>query len=338
MKLALVGQQEYYACHYESDIDSLFDVYKCQLKFDAPFEYYEKLIEFAPDVTIVFRGELISPAVISRLSGVKIAYSTEPFPKIIDGDVMYTVDSLGRFKHFLGSFNSDFDYIFHYDESSKTFLESQGVFLSGFGPLPIATDTYIPIDIPKNRQIVFLGRSSEHREKYLGLLKREFDVLHLAHGWPGLGAHSVPDLLQAISGTQIVLNIHAEPELSWEPRVQQMLSCGSLLLSEKISPNKILEAGVDYLEFGDPWDLYQQCEEILKNSDLFDGVRLSGLHKVQANLSAKIWFPMFVNKCLSNFYGRAELEKILLNLTGLEYALIAKELNHLSILASSNHS
>ena len=57
--------------------------------------------------------------------------------------------------------------------------------LSGFVPLPIATETLKPLGTDPWRDILFFGRSTARREAAMGLLKREFDVLHIAHGFPG---------------------------------------------------------------------------------------------------------------------------------------------------------
>jgi len=58
-----------------------------------------------------------------------------------------------------------------------------------------------------------------------GLLKRDCNFLHIAHGVVRQEAlayyHSAP----------IGLNIHADSELSWEPRVQQLMTCGLLVVS-----------------------------------------------------------------------------------------------------------
>ena len=61
---------------------------------------------------------------------------------------------------------------------------------------------------PFFRDLTFIGRSTEHRERHFGPLKRDCNFLHIAHGVVGQEAlayyHSAP----------IGLNIHAEPGLS----------------------------------------------------------------------------------------------------------------------------
>jgi len=67
---------------------------------------------------------------------------------------------------------------------------------------------------PFFRNLTFIGRSTEHRERHFGRLKRDCNFLHIAHGIAGKEAlayyHSAP----------IGLNVHAEPGLSCEPRVE----------------------------------------------------------------------------------------------------------------------
>src|SRR5262245_48650989 len=233
LRLAFVGQREYFRCHYEHDLDGLYDVREFQLLWNPPEGYYEPLLDFNADVNFVFRGELLPVPVVEKLSGTRISFSTEPFPKIISGALAYTLDSLERFKMFVETFDRPYDFIFHYDAASTSFLESQDIRLSNFGPLPIATETYRPLGVPKSRDVLFLGRSTPHLEKFLGLLKRDLDVFHVAHGLPSnLAERNIErEFLPVVCSFKLVLNIHAEPELSWEPRIQQMLACGALVVS-----------------------------------------------------------------------------------------------------------
>src|SRR4029077_17499287 len=84
---------------------------------------------------------------------------------------------------------------------------------------------------PFFRDLTFIGRSTEHRERHFGPLKRDCNFLHIAPGVVGQEAlayyHSAP----------IGLNIHAEPELSWEPRVEQLMAFGPLPGREPLSPD-----------------------------------------------------------------------------------------------------
>src|SRR5258708_1245828 len=109
MKVAFVCQMEYFRFHFENDLDDLYEIKKFQLRWFDPSEvYYEDLVAFLPDITVVFRGEFLPATLLARLSGVKIAISSEPMPKILDGQLMQTADSLGRFQLFLTIFERPF--------------------------------------------------------------------------------------------------------------------------------------------------------------------------------------------------------------------------------------
>jgi hypothetical protein len=304
-KLAFVGQKEYFRFHFENDFDDLYEVKKFQWRSDAPVDYYEDVIAFQPDLTIIFRAELLPAGLFTRLSGTKIAISSEPMPKIIGGNLMHTADSLRRFELFKTIFERRLDYIFHYDQSSESFFQSQGVQLSGFVPLPIATRTLKPVATVASRDILFFGRSTPHREEFLGMLKRDYDILHIAHGFPGPNGLIEKDFLPVISSFRVALNIHAENELSWEPRMQQMMACGILVVSEPISPNSYLVAGRDYLCVTSPAELYETCREVLSNPKKFAHVRDSGLERVRTRLDARTVFTDLFGNIAAGAYKPA---------------------------------
>lgn len=338
MKVAFVGQMEYYRFHFESDLDDLYEVRSFQMRWCAPPDYYKDLLMYSPDLTFVFRGELLPIAVVEQLPGIKIGMSTEAMPKIIDGNLVYTHDSLSRFKFFLDIFNRPFDVIFHYDESSKSFFQSQGIQLSGFQPLPIATDTCKPVNTVPQRDILFLGRSTPHRDGFLEPLKRDFDLLHIAHGLPGPKGVIERDFLPLISNFHVALNIHAENEISWEPRIQQMLACGALVVSEPISPNPYLLADRDFLCVNSPEAMYQVCEEVLHNPARFSHLRRNGLEQVQKHLNAKLTFPNLFSEIMSGVYQPARFIPALSRVELLSVALEIPGLDHLVDRAIYRHA
>jgi glycosyltransferase involved in cell wall biosynthesis len=220
---------------------------------------------------------------------------------------MHTADSLGRFELFKTIFDRRLDYVFHYDQSSESFFQSQGVQLSGFVPLPIATRTLKPAATVASRDILFFGRSTPHREEFLGLLKRDFDILHIAHGFPGPNGAIEKDFLPVIAGFRLALNIHAENELSWEPRMQQMMACGILVVSEPISPNSYLVAGRDYLCVTSPAELYETCRQVLSDPKKFAHIRDSGLKQVRTQLDARTVFTNLFSSIAAGAYKPARV-------------------------------
>jgi len=210
-RVAFIGQTEYFRCHYETDLDADCTVFEKHLVWDAPSSWYDDLLEFNADINIFFRGDLVPLPVVEALKGLRVSYSTEPFPKLLnDGGFDYTLDSLGRFEQFSRIQKYPFEYVLHYDEASKSFLENQGFELSGYVPLPIATEAYRPVEAPRARDVLFLGRSTAHRERHLGQLKLDFDTFHIAAdrhggispgGGPSCEGRPLPGPLHRASGT-----------------------------------------------------------------------------------------------------------------------------------------
>src|SRR5262249_12740129 len=97
-KVAFVGQPEYFQACYENDLDDLSEIgyflllFNPALDMEADVSTMSHLVAFNPDITVFFRGEYINSSLISGLSGIKIGYSTEPFPKLIKKRFHYTRD------------------------------------------------------------------------------------------------------------------------------------------------------------------------------------------------------------------------------------------------------
>lgn len=259
LKIAIISQPEYFRFCYENELETLGDVREFSLYIGASTEFYSELISFNADINIFFRPEHIPVNVLIPLKGIKIGLSSEPFPRHIDGKLNYTSDSIARYLSFRAIRHLPYDYLFHYDESSLNFIHSDGLSLSGVFVFPVATKTYMPKPVPQNWDFFFIGRSTIYRETYFGPLKHHFHFLHICHGIAGRA------LVDYINQSKICLNIHAEAEISWEPRVQMLLSCGAFVISEKITPNKLLRPGIDYIEVTSPGEAYEASEYYLNH-------------------------------------------------------------------------
>ena len=87
-------------------------------------------------------------------------------------------------------------------------------------------------------RILFVGRSTPHRESFLGRTKGEFDVLHIAFG---VGAAELDEVMRT---HDVAINLHNEPYPSFENRVCLHLAAGHLVISETLSPTHGLEPGI----------------------------------------------------------------------------------------------
>ena len=170
MKIAIISQPEYFRVFYENDLDVLGDVREFKFKYTMTEADFVELEKFNADFNFFFRGEFVPEGVLRRLKGHKISLSSEPFPNYVDGKLNYSPDSMRRFEEFKEIVVRSYDYLFHYDKSSLQFLAENGLHLSGEFVFPVALDVYKKKDLKKKWDVFFIGRSTEYRERFLGLL------------------------------------------------------------------------------------------------------------------------------------------------------------------------
>jgi hypothetical protein len=286
-KIAFVSQPEYFRFMYERDLDAFAEVKEFKLTFSMGTEQFLDLLQYDADINIFFRGEFVPHEVLQQLRGVKVNLSSEPFPREINKHIEYTRDSLARYCSFRTIRTKPFDYVFHYDASSLNFMQNDGLKLSGEFAFPVATGLYKPLDIPKNWDIFFIGRSTNHREKYFGPLKHYFIFLHIAHGIWG------EDLVKYINASRINLNVHAENEVSWEPRLQMMLT-----------PNSYHRPGIDFVEVSNQYEMFDAVSHYLQYPDQRDTIALNGYNRVQELLCSRISFKNLIDGIFLEKYPR----------------------------------
>jgi hypothetical protein len=297
-KIAFISQPEYFRFIYEHDLDDLAEVSEFKLTYSMNEAQFSDILEFNADYNFFFRGEYVPSEVLQKLRGVNINLSSEPFPREINGHIEFSGDSLGRYSSFRMIRNKPFDYIFHYDASSLNFMKRDGLTISGDFAFPVATGVYKPIAVPKEWDIFFIGRSTNHRERYFGPLKHNFNFLHIAHGVWGI------DLVKYISASRICLNVHAENEISWEPRMQMMLACRAFIISEQITPNKYLRPGIDFILVGNQNEMIDAVSHYLLFPDERDAIALSGYNRVQELLCCRTAFDGLIEGIVMQRYPK----------------------------------
>jgi len=314
MKVAFIGQPEYFRFCYETDLEAEYDVQEFPFTFEMDDQELESLVAFNADVNIFFRGEFFSNTILNRLNGKKIALSSEPFPRYISGKLEYTADSLQRYIDFRSRIRQkSFDHVFHYDDASLAFMAKDGLLLSGHFPFPVATKTYKNYGNEARWDLFFIGRSTQHRETFFGRLKHQHNFLHICHGIFG------PPLIEYISSSKICLNVHAEDEVSWEPRLQMLLACGAFVISEPITPNFLLRPGVDYIEAFSQEDMAEKVAYYLKNESQRRQIAASGQARVNELLNANLCFPKLISDVLFNRNPRFTTRPGLAILNGLRF-------------------
>lgn len=296
-RIAFIAQPEYFRFTYENELEDIADFMELKYNYSMPEEAFSDLIDYDADINFFFRGEFVPNTVLEKLHGIKVNLSSEPFPRMIDGRTVYTIDSIERYLAFRIIQEKSYDYVFHYDAASLPFLEWDGLKLSGEFAFPVATNIYKPINVPKLWDFFFIGRSTPRREMFFGRLKHYHQFLHISHGIWG------PDLVEYINKSSICLNIHVENEVSWEPRVQMLLSCGAFLISEKITPNKYLRPGVDYVEVSSMYnEIVDVAEYYLNHEEERKTIAQNGLNRVKEVLDSKKIFAEFIPKLIGKEY------------------------------------
>jgi hypothetical protein len=296
-KIAFVSQPEYFRFIYEDCLDDIFETREFLFQFDMREEDFDELVNFEADYNFFFRGEFFPEPALRRIKGVKIALSSEPFPRKIDGKWEYTLDSVRRYLAFRKIRDKSFDYAFHYDLSSMPLFEKDGLVISGEFVFPVALDIYRPAQEEKKWSLFFIGRSSKYREKFFMPLKHQFTFLHIAHGIWG------PELVEYINRSKICLNIHAAKEVSWEPRMQMMLACGAFVISEKISPNPYLRSGIDYVEFSDARDLQDKVAYYLTHDKDREEIVENAKCRVREQFDSKRKFVALIDGIIDGRYS-----------------------------------
>jgi glycosyltransferase involved in cell wall biosynthesis len=287
-----VGQPEYFRCMYEHDLDGQYDVQEFTLGWYKETQYYRSLIKFDPDVVFFFRPECYPQGLLESLGGIKVALSSEPIPKHIMGRFLTSADMWGRFESLKGA-KSRFDFFFHYDKTSLRFLREQGFRVDGEFLFPVATGLYRPLPSEKRWDWGFFGRDTPYRESYLGVAKRDFNGLHVAHGIFG------EEYVRLMNQCKIGVNIHVDSHLSLEHRMHNMMACGVMVMSEPLSHNDLMKPGVHYVEFSEPKEFWEKLEYYLKHDGERDRIAARGLELVRKELNAQTAFARLIERVVS---------------------------------------
>jgi hypothetical protein len=130
---------------------------------------------------------------------------------------------------------------------------------------------------------LFLGASSDYRERFLIQAKHRYDLLHYAHGLWG------EDLREVLSRIDIGVNIHRDGHPGFEHRVLMHLAAGHLLLSEPLTPTHGLEPEIDYVPVVRPDELLTVLDQLERRPQLYERVRLSGRAKAEEHRASRVW-------------------------------------------------
>jgi hypothetical protein len=260
---------------------------------DAPFVEFRhdgdadlllrRLRDLDPEVVVVFRPEVIPTGLFAELPDAAVlGFLTEPLPRMQGGGVAHE-DLERRLWELEKVDGSGFDRVVSFDPHIAGAADAVLPVWRSV-PLPVADRYFAPGAAPAGPpNPLFVGRSTEHREKLLERAKHHHDVLHLAFG---VGAD---DLERVLREHNVGINLHNEPYPSFENRVCLHLAAGHLVLSEPLDPLHGLEPGIDFVEIADGGQLAHLLEVLQRFPATFDAVRIRGRRKAEQFRASRVW-------------------------------------------------
>jgi hypothetical protein len=292
LRLAFVGQQTYFrACALDEDSPRVRTTFvDFRAGRDAAL-MRARLDAFGPHAVVLFRPETVPAGVLADLPAAIVGFLTEPISREASGRSGLHWDLEARRRDLAGLDPANVDRLVSFDPmivpTADAFME---VWRSL--PIPVADRLYRPVRrVRETPRMLFVGRSTVHRERFLIDVKHRFDCLHVAFG------AQVDELERLLEGHHITFNIHNEPYPSFENRVLLHLAAGHLVISEPLSPTHGLERGFDYIEVTTPEELLAVATEARADPDAFHRVRIRGRQKAELFRASRVW-PALVRDLL----------------------------------------
>jgi hypothetical protein len=290
LRIAFVGQSTFFrACALEDERDGLRGTFVEYRSGGDTGALLTALADAEPNVVVVFRPEIVPAGAFSGLAAATVGFLTEPIPRRGGSHP----DLERRLNELRAVDGSNFDRIVSFDpliaETAERILP---VWRSL--PLPVADRYFRDVrPIHGNPRAVFIGRSTEHRERMLTPAKHRFDLLHLAFGVDA-------DMLErSLSEHDVGINVHNEPYPSFENRVALHLAAGHLVLSEPLSPTHGLEPGIDYLVVNTPEDITAAIDALRRYPGVYQRVRVRGRRKAEGFRASRV-YPRLVRDLLAD--------------------------------------
>lgn len=291
LRVAFVGQGVYFEqCSLERPADGLNPTFLDFRAMAPPEPLIAKLRELDPDVVLVFRPEIVPERLLEPLRAVRIGYLTEPLPRGRDSN---HPDLLSRMRDLEAVDPHNFDRIVSFD---PLIADTAGSVLPVWRSLaiPVAdslfTETRERAHPPR---LLFVGRSTEHREELLAPVKQNHPIVHIGHGLFG------ERLTRFLERADVQLNLHNNPYPTFENRVCTALAAGHLVISEPLSPRHGLEPGVHYLEVETPQQLLALVDELMADPDAFVDVQRAGRALAESFRASRV-YPRLMRDALED--------------------------------------
>jgi hypothetical protein len=297
--VAFVGQRTYFEVCSQSVPSGIIDPVFIDFRSGSDADVLVRQLQArAPHVVVVFRPEVVPPALLRSLDSLVLGFVTEPLPR---GDGVPHPDLERRVQEFAALDPGQFDRVVAFDPHVVEAVER---YVPVWRSLPLPVDDRLHVlestGVGRSTQPLFVGRSTPHREAFLLPAKHLYDLLHVGHGVHGTA------LLNLAVRHLVAVNLHNEPYPSFENRVPLHLAMGNLVISEPLSPPYGLEPDLDYLEIQDPDDLVSIIGLVLDEPERFAMVRVRGHRKAEAFRSSRVYADLLLDLIfdVATFGGR----------------------------------
>ncbi len=283
LRIAFVGQSVYFRqCALEQATSGLDPVFIDFRAAAPPEPMLATLQDLDPDVVLVFRPEIIPAGLFESLRAITIGYLTEPLPRG-SASASDHPDLRARMWWLEQVDAGNFDRIVSFD---PLIAETAASVLPVWRSLPIPVADSLFMDVRERAQpprLLFVGRSTEHRERMLAPVKRAHPIVHIGHGLFG------DQLIRFMRRADVQLNLHNNPYPSFENRVCIALAAGNLVISEPLSPRHELRPGIDYLEASTPEQLLELVDVLACEPFAYAEVQAAGRAQAERFRASRVY-------------------------------------------------
>jgi hypothetical protein len=151
-------------------------------------------------------------------------------------------------------------------------------------PLPIDDRLFAAVrSAQRPPRALYVGRSTEHRERMLIASKHAHDLRHYAYGL------TADALVRELATADVGIALHADEAPGFPPQALLHLAAGHLLIAEPLSPPCGLEPGLDHLEIASGAQLVELLRSLRDWPEGLQELRERGRAKAEEHRASRVW-------------------------------------------------
>lgn len=292
LRLAFAGQQTFFEqCALHADGPEVTTAFFDHRAGRDAHLLRQRLEAFAPDAIVVFRPETLPPGALVGLDAPVLGFLTEPISRTGAGTgAHWDLEKRRRDLAMLDPAN-----VTRVVSFDPMIVETAEQYVPIWKSLPLPVDDRVfgeATPITGRPRMIFIGRSTLHREEWLLHVKHRFDCTHVAFGLHG------DALVRTLRAHDVTFNVHNEPYPSFENRVLLHLAAGHLVITEPLDPTHGFVAGRDYLEARSPQEMTELAQRVVDDPAAFHAIRVAGREQAETVRASRVW-PALVREMLS---------------------------------------